>query len=116
MNNKVNQGMLNRKLSIDFELYTDNDAEFKSELIDHIIDNLHELLQSYRLSVDQKDSGSFHKACHKVKTTLVMLEDDELNALVEDLKKFPPAIERTFSLDNIGAAIIDSLMFEKNKS
>ena len=115
MNTRINESKLSRTLFVDFELYADNDPDFKRELIDHMVDNLQELLQAYRTSIDQNDTTPFQKVCHKVKTTLVILEDDELNALVEDLKNMSVEGARISLLNKICAEIIASLLSEKNR-
>ena len=71
----------NRELYVDFALYADNDPEFKAELIDGMIENLEELEQAYFQSLTQQDPTYLKKACHKVQTTLSMLDDKELNAV-----------------------------------
>jgi hypothetical protein len=114
MDRNTNKDVYRRKLFVDFMLYTDNDLEFKLELIDHMIDNLAELSQAYITCVNQNDHGEFHKACHKVKTTLVMLEDDELRGLVDELKKETLTTERVIKLKAISEDIIASLVYEKS--
>jgi hypothetical protein len=105
--------MIKRPLVVDFDLYADNDPDFKQELIELMVDNLEELLEAYKTSVEQKDPPFFSKACHKVKTTLVMLEDKELDALVEDLKTMEADETRAFLLKKICEEIIASLWLEK---
>jgi hypothetical protein len=74
-----------RPLLIDFDLHTDGDAEFKKELIELMIDNIRELQQALRQGDQQKDPQFFSKACHKVKATLSMLNDQDLLDVVADL-------------------------------
>jgi len=105
--------MTKRKLFIDFDLYADNDPDFKQELIELMIDNLQELQQAYRLSAEQHDPQIFLKACHKVKTTLCMLEDIELQAVVEDLKHPGMTQDKVFLFNKLSAEIIASLLAEK---
>src|SRR5688572_5474388 len=114
MDRNVNKDVYRRKLSVDFMLYADNDLEFKLELIDHMIDNLSELSQAYITCVDRNDHAEFHKACHKVKTTLVMLEDEELSSLVDELNKETLTTERVKRLKGISEEIIASLVNEKS--
>jgi hypothetical protein len=98
-----------RTLLVDFELYADNDPEFKQELIALMIDNLTELHSAFKDSVKQNDPDIFRKSCHKMKTTLVMLEDPELDAIVIDLKQpdvEPGSISR---FGNVIAELIESL-------
>ena len=72
-----------RPLFIDFDLYTDGDADFKKELITLMIENLRELQKVKQ----QNDHSLFLKACHKVKSTLNILNDNALNAVVNDLSE-----------------------------
>jgi hypothetical protein len=73
-----------RPLFIDFDAYTDGDQDFKKELIVLMIDNLRELQQILR--PESHDIQIFHKVCHKVKATLVMLDDAEVLEIIEQLK------------------------------
>lgn len=67
-------------LSIDYDLYTDGDQEFKLELIELMISNLKELQWSLGSTNDV-----FKKVCHKVKATLSILNCSILNTMVEDV-------------------------------
>jgi hypothetical protein len=75
-----------RKLSIDFDLYTDGDLEFKNELTLLMLDNIKELQQSLSEAAKANDSEIFRKVCHKVKPTLSMIDDAEFNDIIEVLK------------------------------
>lgn len=109
MNIKVNVSKSKRELFVDFELYADNDPDFKRELVTLMIDNLTELHGAYKVSATQSDPVLFSKAVHKMKTTLVMLEDPELNTVIEDLKR-PDAEPGNISrFGNIIAELIESL-------
>jgi len=98
-----------RTLFIDFDLYAEDDPDFKLELIALMIDNLNELHAAYGVSINQKEPMIFRKAYHKVKTTIAMLEDPELNAVVEELKNpdVDPSIVSRFG--NIITELIESL-------
>jgi hypothetical protein len=112
MNSRINASTVKRALFIDFNLYADNDPAFKQELIGLMVDNLQELQQALHISVEQKDPEFFLKACHKATTTLIMLEDKELNALVEDLKIKEADEARISLLNKLSAEIISSLLSE----
>ncbi|HTF21566.1 MAG TPA: hypothetical protein VK658_25985 [Chryseolinea sp.] len=87
MNSRLEDGSSRRILFIDFSLYTDDDdPNFKQELIQLMTDNLKELHEAYRHTIEQNDPGHFVKACHKVTTTLIMLADQEFTDFVETLK------------------------------
>jgi hypothetical protein len=75
-----------RPLSIDFDQYTDGDAEFKNELIVLMIDNIKELKESLAVATKAENSDGFRKTCHKVKPTLCMIDDAEYNDIIEVLK------------------------------
>ena len=75
----------NRPLFIDFNLHTDGDEVFKKELITLMIDNLRELLSAQDHSQKKNDHSFFLKACHKMKSTLTMLDDKELLQVVHEL-------------------------------
>jgi len=95
-----------RPLYIDFDAYTDGDQEFKKELIVLIIDNLHEL--KHMLRPQLHDIQVFHKVCHKIKATLVMLNDVEMMDIIEQLKIMTNHSQLT-QLDKICDDIIESL-------
>jgi hypothetical protein len=75
----------NRQLHIDFELYTDGDQNFKIDFISLLIDNLKELLNSLQEAVAQNDIENFRYTVHKVKPTLLIINDDELTALANNI-------------------------------
>ena len=113
MKARINETMLKRTISIDFDAYADNDPDFKQELTAIMIDNLQELKRAYSLSVMQNNLDVFLRACHKMKTTLFMLGDAELSAIVEDLKN-PLVVPYTVSLFNtLIAQIIAGLLDQK---
>ena len=75
----------NRPLFINFNLYTDGDADFKKELISLLIDNVRELQQSL-LSTAQNASNFFLGVLHKVTSTVGMLCDKEFSEMLEEIK------------------------------
>ncbi|MEO5979887.1 MAG: hypothetical protein ABIS36_13385 [Chryseolinea sp.] len=75
-----------RIITIDFDQFSENDPAFKRQMIDLMIENLEELESAYYQSSNSNDPSFLSKAYHKVKTTLVMLNDEELDAVIEDLK------------------------------
>jgi len=66
-------------LSINYSLHTDDDVEFKRELILLMISNLLEL----KLSISSNED--FKKVSHKIKSTLTVLDCARLNVLIDDL-------------------------------
>jgi hypothetical protein len=75
-----------RPLTIDFDMYTDGDPVFKSELVVLMMDNIRELNQSLLDASKANDAEVFRKTCHKVKPTLSMIDDAEFNDIIEVLK------------------------------
>ena len=78
---------LMRPLAIDFSLYADNDLDFINQFASLIIDNLVELQLSLKESISVNDLTSYRNACHKVHSTLVMLEDQEFVDTIEEVKR-----------------------------
>jgi len=74
-----------RPLFIDFETHTDGDSVFKKELIGLMIDDIREL---YHAQHNGKEV--FLKICHKIKATLEILNDKDLNDVLAQLRN--PAI------------------------
>jgi len=71
-----------RSLSAKLESYTDNDPVFKKELISLMISNLREL----QSAAQQAKGVVFEKAAHKTKSTITIIDDDEMNRLIHDLR------------------------------
>jgi hypothetical protein len=108
----------NRKiktLTIDFSLYTDDDPSFKNELVLMMIDNIKELVESFASAKTANDMTEFRKTCHKVMSTLSIIDDQDLIAVIERLKN--PANgnegnELAAIFKNLCANIIDILTGE----
>jgi hypothetical protein len=64
---------------VDLDLYTDGDPELRSELIVMMIDNIRELQQTLL----KNDFDIFRKVSHKVKPTIIMLNNKELTDTIE---------------------------------
>ena len=75
-----------RPLLIDFDQYTDGDADFKLELISLMVVDIGELQKSLVQATRLNDPELFKKGCHKSKTTVAMVDDKELILLLEDLE------------------------------
>jgi CheY-like chemotaxis protein len=76
-----------RKLSIDFDVYTQGDIEFKHELISLMIQNLMELDEAMQRGGIQNNPDLFSKSIHKVSPTIGMINDQEFSTVVEILKE-----------------------------
>lgn len=81
--------MNTRALYMDFEKYTGGDEAFKVELVTLMIDNLRELYDAVAVSLMCKDYAVYRRTCHKVNSTLSMLDDRELMIVVEEVKHEP---------------------------
>lgn len=81
------KGHPSRPLHLNFDLYTDGDPEYKRELGLLIIANLREFQRTLPASFLSQNKELFVKACHKMKVTLSMLEDNELNNTIDALAK-----------------------------
>ncbi|HEY5824654.1 MAG TPA: PAS domain S-box protein [Cyclobacteriaceae bacterium] len=73
-------------ISMGLELYSEGDLTFKKELAGLLIKNIAELKQSLERTFITNDESEFNKTSHKVKTTLSMLGDMELEKTVEKLQ------------------------------
>ena len=76
-----------KELYIDFDRYTDGDADFKRELITLIVADLQELHRCIVNAFKLNDPAILHKGCHKAGTTLEMVNDPELKILIAELKE-----------------------------
>ena len=105
-------GAQRRNLHIDFEMYTDGDAEFKGELIVLMIDNLTELQGIVRSAAKNNDPKIFHGVCHKVKPTIEMLADPDLSQTLVELKVNLADASKVDFLEGVCTEIIESLRQE----
>lgn len=72
---------------VNFDLYTQGDLAFKRELATLLIRNIEELRDGLSLTLAEKNEKPFAHACHKIKTTLTMLGDQEFYELIEQLRQ-----------------------------
>ena len=75
---------------------TDGDAEFRRELAQLLADNITEMMANIEKSVKVKDPNIMIRSVHKTKTTLTILNDDEINesiSLVETKLKEPSPVD-----------------------
>jgi CheY-like chemotaxis protein len=79
-----------RRLFVDFDVYTDGDEEFKHELINLMIQNMHELNYAVEQTCYGHTSDILEKTVHKVKPTLCMLNDSELLDVISLLRETSP--------------------------
>lgn len=112
-----------RPLKIDFDLHTDGDPVFKTELVQLLMENVSELRQSLDSALKQNDPQAFLKTCHKVYTAISMLNDADLTYIVDKIRSMMRGpIDHTDKtlladvaiLNNIGEAVWKSLEAELN--
>lgn len=113
-----------RALKIDFDLHTDGDPVFKTELVQLLMENLEELRASVATSIKQNDPQVFLKACHKVYTAIAMLNDSELTYIVDKIretmrKPIDPTdkvlLTDAIILEKVGESVWKSLEAELNR-
>jgi len=103
-----------RPLFVDFKLHADNDPDFKTELIDLMIENLKELKNGFQTSQQEGNPEIYQRVFHKVKVSLTLLNDQEFTDTAEALKKPSPRQEKIELFNRICDDIIRSLQEEKN--
>lgn len=96
-----------RPLFVDFDQHTDGDQEFKKELILLMIDNIKEL--EHALKFVEKDLETFTKVIHKIKPTLAMLEDPDVNKSIENIKAGKDKQTEINTLRKLCAEVVRSL-------
>jgi len=97
------------------DLYTFGDAAFRPVLIQSMIDNLSELKQSLSASRERLDLEIFRKACHKVQTTLSILDIQKLSNLAQDLQDGIGREDKFSTFDSLCTDIMNGLLEEKNR-
>jgi CheY-like chemotaxis protein len=88
---KINEHVLQpkvdaRPIKIKFDFFQ-SDKSFEDELLNHIIRNIKELEYACFKSYYTKDGKPYQTAAHKVKSTLLLLDDHEYTYVVNDLKE-----------------------------
>jgi CheY-like chemotaxis protein len=92
MHFKISQYLLpmtldGRPLRLKLDLYADNDPEFQRDLVLLMITNLRELQQASYKAYYADDVRALQTVVHKVKSTLILLDDMEYSYIVDDLKQ-----------------------------
>jgi CheY-like chemotaxis protein len=113
-----------RPLRIDFQLHTDGDAVFKAELVQLLMENIAELRQALATALTKNDTQTYLKTCHKVYTAVSMINDNEFQQVVDNIRHtmrqpINPNDQQLIAdgktLDIIGDAITRSLEIELNQ-
>ena len=101
-----------RPLFADFETHTGNDADFKNELIILMIANVLELKRAVDFSIGIFDELRFASVCHKVTTTLFILNDSEFSETVDTIRRNGQNTEKLVLFDSLCSQILGSLQAE----
>ena len=73
-------------LSAKIDAFTENDPEFKQELMVLMVQNLRELQEAVEKLLLRSQFPYFEKILHKTKSVLLILDDHGLNTVIEELK------------------------------
>jgi hypothetical protein len=104
-----------RPLQINFDLHTDGDHRFRKELITLLLTNLTELHQAWKTAIENNEESIFKLTAHKVKPTLLILDDTELSTLVEDLSLKMSDFKINLQFNKVCTSVMHSLEAERNK-
>jgi type II secretory pathway component PulF len=72
-------------IEIDLEPYTEGDAEFKRELATKLKENIVELKQALKTSIQDRCASAYRKACHKTSTSLFVVGGQTLIGMTEKI-------------------------------
>jgi hypothetical protein len=101
--------MNTRQLFIDFDLYTHDDPDFKSELIGLMLKDVLELQSSLYRAAELNDISIYKSSCHKVNSTLTILDDQEFISVVGEIKQDIKNSEKTSLFHRLCSEIVNSL-------
>jgi hypothetical protein len=76
-----------RNVHIHFEAYGENDPEFKADLIMLMIGNVQELRDAAQQAYEKRNGKLFTVAVHKTKSTINLLDDQDLQGNIESMKE-----------------------------
>ncbi len=96
---KINEYVINplvepRPINIKFDFFQNADTKFRYDLTLLMAQNIRELEESLFKSFYTADKRGFHSTAHKVKSTLILLNDQEYDYLVDNLKESLPTTDR----------------------
>jgi hypothetical protein len=97
------------------DYYCSGDAQFRKKLIELMIENVIELQQSLDSSLERKDKSIFHRACHKAKTALTILDNLAFTNAVGALKAGQADCEGADLFDKLCDHIIKGLLDERDR-
>lgn len=101
-------------LSIDFDLHTDGDEEFKRELITLMIDNVKELRAVLEKALKQNDIQPFYACSHRIARTLGILNDQKFLETIEAIKHQTNLSKREYSVGQFNKKC-EELIYELKK-
>jgi hypothetical protein len=101
-----------RALFADFPSHVGDDAAFKNELIILMIANVLELKRAVDLSMGKFDELRFAAVCHKVNTTMFILDDMEFSATVDTIRRNGENTEKLIFFDSLCSQVIATLQAE----
>jgi hypothetical protein len=104
-----------RPLYIDFDLHIDGDNRFKREFITLLIANLRELHAAWKSAIENNEDPLFKLISHKIKPTLIILNDLEFSILVEELNIKMSNVQTNLLFNRLCTSIIKSLEHEMNR-
>jgi hypothetical protein len=103
---------LRRTLFADFDLHTEGDSAFKNELIILMIANVLELQRAVDFSLGAFDELRFASVCHKVLTTMRILNDRDFTGMVDEIRRDGKNTHNLLRFDSLCAQVISSLQAE----
>jgi hypothetical protein len=83
----MSEGQDWRILNLQFDAYINNDVGFKIEMISLIIVSIRELLHAAYLAYDTNNASLYHSLEHKSRSMMRILNDNEFERYVKDLKE-----------------------------
>jgi len=102
-------------ITIDFDLHTDGDEEFKRELVTLMIDNMKELQESLRQSIARGTFQLFRECCHKITPTINILDYKQFTDVINEIKNEVDENKRKNAIatcNQLSEEIITSLQHE----
>jgi CheY-like chemotaxis protein len=106
MHNKITRYIMeslsedDRPLQLNFEAYAE-DADFKLSLITLIIGNIRELQQATYKAFYAREVQAFKSVSHKVKSSLILLNDEEFTTLTDNMAHDFASDNASTSIENI---------------
>ena len=97
---------------IDLDTYTEGDAEFRKELAGLLISNIIELRESLQNAVRTRKTDRYLSACHKLKTSIGIINADDFAEIVDAIKESLVASEHSAALPDQQLEIFERISDE----